>query len=193
MAGSGPERELPPGHQWLYSTTDRLLSKVDVYLYQGSEPSSLKITKNPDGSFSQQIGGKTRTMSTTTVDGKTLYPAVDVMGNLLDKVVTGNDGAYAFENLAKGSYYIVLQDDGDDYAVTGGTRVLPFERLSITPEREDTKNTLTQPGRDTDKALPEYQDTDTADQGAAAMKRTVIANNGSGITLPGLTLSLIHI
>ena len=69
-----------------YSTTDRLLSKVDVYLYQGSEPSSSKITRNPDGSFSQQIGGKTRTMSTTTVDGKTLYPAVDVMGNLLDKV-----------------------------------------------------------------------------------------------------------
>ena len=77
------------------------------------------------------------------MDGKTLYPAVDVMGNLLDKVVTGNDGAYAFENLAEGSYYIVLQDDGDDYAVTGGTRVLPFERLSVTPEREDTKNTLT--------------------------------------------------
>ena len=170
-----------------YSTTDRLLSKVDVYLYQGSEPSSLKITKNPDGSFSQVIGGKTRTMSATTVDGKTLYPAVDVMGNLLDKVVTGSDGAYAFDNLAEGSYYIVLQDEGDDYAVTGGTRVLPFERLSITPEREDTKNTLTQPGRDTDKALPEYQDTDTADQGAAAMKRTVIANHGSGITLPGLT------
>ncbi|NSJ28933.1 hypothetical protein, partial [Blautia glucerasea] len=113
-----------------YSTTDRLLSKVDVYLYQGSEPSSLKITKNPDGSFSQQIGGKTRTMSATTVDGKTLYPAVDVMGNLLDKVVTGTDGAYAFDNLAEGSYYIVLQDEGDDYAVTGGTRVLPFERLS---------------------------------------------------------------
>ena len=170
-----------------YSTTDRLLSKVDVYLYQESEPFSSKITKNPDGSFSQVIGGKTRTMSATTVDGKILYPAVDVMGNLLDKVVTGSDGAYAFENLAEGSYYIVLQDEGDDYAVTGGTRVLPFERLSITPEREDTKNTLTQPGRDTDKALPEYQDTDTADQGAAAMKRTVIANNGSGITLPGLT------
>ena len=169
-----------------YSTTDRLLSKVDVYLYQESEPSSSKITRNPDGSFSQQIGGKTRTMSATTVDGKILYPAVDVMGNLLDKVVTGSDGAYAFENLAEGSYYIVLQDEGDDYAVTGGTRVLPFERLSITPEREDTKNTLTQPGRDTDKALPEYQDTDTADQGAAAMKRTVIANHGSGITLPGL-------
>ena len=36
-----------------YSTTDRLLSKVDVYLYQESEPSSSKITKNPDGSFSQ--------------------------------------------------------------------------------------------------------------------------------------------
>ena len=170
-----------------YSTTDRLLSKVDVYLYQGSEPSSSRITRNPDGSFSQQIGGKTRTMSITTVDGKTLYPAVDVMGNLLDKVVTGSDGAYAFENLAEGSYYIVLQDDGDDYAVTGGTRVLPFERLSVTPEREDTQKTLTQPGRDTDKALPEYQGTDTTDQGAAAMKRTVIANNGSGITLPGLT------
>ena len=31
-------------------------------------------------------------------------------------------GHDAFENLAEGSYYIVLQDDGDDYAVTGGTR-----------------------------------------------------------------------
>ena len=65
--------------------------------------------------------------------------------------------------------------------------LLPFERLSVTPEREDTQNTLTQPGRDTDKALPEYQGTDTTDQGAAAMKRTAIVNNGSGITLPGLT------
>ena len=170
-----------------YSTTDRLLSKVDVYLYQECKPVSSKITENQDGSFSQVINGKTLTMSTTIVDGKTLYPAVDVIGNLLDKVITGSDGAYAFNNLAEGSYYVVLQDDGDDYAVTGGTRVLPFERLSITPGRGDTEKTLTQPGSDTDKALPEYQGTDTADQGAAAMKRTVIANNGSGITLPGLT------
>ena len=94
-----------------------------------------------------RLAAKHWTMSITTVDGKTLYPAVDVMGNLLDKVVTGSDGAYAFENLAEGSYYIVLQDDGDDYAVTGGTRVLPFERLSVTPEREDTQEDIDPAGK----------------------------------------------
>ena len=170
-----------------YPTTDRLLSRVDVYLYQESRPASSKITENQDGSFSQVIGGKTLTMSPTTIDGKTLYPAVDIVGNLLDKVITGNDGAYAFNNLAEGSYYLVLQDEGDDYVVTGGTRTLPFKRLSVTPKREDTKISLSQPGTDTDKALPEYEGRDTTDQGAAAMKRTVITNNGSGITLPGLS------
>ncbi len=166
MAGSGPERELPPCHQWLQYHRPVAFQGGCISL-SGKRASFFQDHQESGWKLQSEIGGKTRTMSTTTVDGKTLYPAVDVMGNLLDKVVTGNDGAYAFDNLAEGSYYIVLQDEGDDYAVTGGTRVLPFERLSITPEREDTKNTLTQPGRDTDKALPEYQDTDTTDQGAA--------------------------
>lgn len=169
------------------SGRDWLLSGVDVYLYQEEVPSSGKIAQELDGSFSQTINGQLRNMETTVIDGKTLYPAVDIMGNLLDKVITGRGGSYSFNNLASGTYYVVFRDDNGDYQVVNGSRRLSFGQLSITPVRMDAGQLLSRPGRTTDKALPEYEVFSSGSGSLASMKQAVVKNTGKGITLPQIS------
>lgn len=170
-----------------YASTDRVLSGVDVRLYQAEAPISPLLTANEDGTWSQTVGKETVTFSGTEINGQMLYPAVDIIGNLVKKAVTGTNGAYRFSRLAQGTYYVVFEDEEGNYMVAATQKQpLPFEKLSITPGREDTEKVFTQPGTATDKALPEYESTAAGENGPEALARAVITNNGKGIVLPAL-------
>nr|WP_288825839.1 Cna B-type domain-containing protein [uncultured Clostridium sp.] len=60
----------------------------------------------------------TEEKAVTTIGGTKLYPAYDVLGNMVEAVKTGKDGAYAFTGLEAGNYVVVFTGT-DEYGLTG--------------------------------------------------------------------------
>ncbi|MCD7745419.1 MAG: LPXTG cell wall anchor domain-containing protein [Lachnospiraceae bacterium] len=85
------------------------------------------------------------TLTITAADGTpvTLYPAIDVLGNLVASRTTGSNGAYSFGQLAEGTYYVIFQDDRDNYTLAGssGSAPLSFGQLSVTVNKSSTSVT----------------------------------------------------
>ncbi|MCC8045815.1 MAG: hypothetical protein LIP12_09990 [Clostridiales bacterium] len=149
------------------SSTDKPLKDVDVYLYTDTKTD---VTEN---------------LNTITIDGvyeangvdlKTLYRAVDVLGNLLGPVTTGTTGLYKFENLPAGTFYVVFADDDDNYTVaaTGETPIL-FSKLSVTDQSH-----LTSSGA-YNKSQPAYGETNIS-TGETLLATAYISNEVTGIT-----------
>jgi len=150
-------------------STDQTLAGIDVYLYSTTPTEDqtyynyygTTITGNTGQngeiiSYTQTIiDGNTTTpvtlypLTLTKADGTTitLYPAVNVLGNLINYQTTGTNGAYSFEELAEGTYYVVFQDDIDNsnnskYTVADSDDTpLPFEQLSVTTELSSYSST----------------------------------------------------
>lgn len=145
-----------------YPSSDRTMKAVDVYLYAA-----------------EKEGGEE--LPSIELGGRTWYQAVDVLGNPVTAKVTTPDGFYSFERLKEGSYMVVFRDDGDDYAVTNGTRRLEFGRLSTTklPEHMPV-------GSPVNRARPDYGTNEDGPDGAAGLVTAYADNDGLGISLPNL-------
>lgn len=169
-----------------YPSADQPLSGIDVYLYSKDMPSSTYVTDNGDQTWTQNG----ITLGVKVIEGTVYYPAIDVLGNLINKVTTGADGRYSFDNLAAGSYYVVFQDDGGDYkASSDPEKPLPFEKLSVTPVRYSGVEKLI--GGETDKAWPLYLNADGSaaedlQTKAASLSGALIDVKNKGIQLPEL-------
>ncbi|MCC8045999.1 MAG: LPXTG cell wall anchor domain-containing protein [Clostridiales bacterium] len=151
-------------------STDQPLEGIEVYLYTATPVTDqefynkdlITVGTNSDGetTYSQTItttddNGKeitetitltSKTLTTTDDNGTetkvTLYPAIDVLGNLVAYQTTDNDGAYSFENLASGTYYVVFTDEGATYTIAGepNSAPLPYEQLSVTTTYSTSKS-----------------------------------------------------
>ncbi|MCD7738022.1 MAG: LPXTG cell wall anchor domain-containing protein [Lachnospiraceae bacterium] len=122
----------------------------------------------------------------------TLYPAIDVLGNLVNKQVTAENGSYSFTQLAAGTYYLVFKDDNDDYTVTDGTRVLDFGKLSVTADKSSYSGAYNRAEADYMSQEDAEVDPAAGSGGPASLARAVALNESSGaaagytsgITLP---------
>ncbi|MCD8396162.1 MAG: right-handed parallel beta-helix repeat-containing protein [Lachnospiraceae bacterium] len=171
-------------------STDRAMQGIEVYLYTDTAPiENDVVTKETeaDGSavWSQSLSTtttdengttttKTKTLSIGTVtlenvytssgtgEMVTLYPAQDVLGNLVAPVQTSSTGLYTFENLAAGNYYVVFKDSDGSYTVAanGSSEAedtpIAFSKLSVTTT---AKASLSGPYN---KSLPDYDTSSTS-------------------------------
>ncbi|MCC8051855.1 MAG: right-handed parallel beta-helix repeat-containing protein [Clostridiales bacterium] len=178
-------------------STDKPLSGIEVYLYSNTEPDTTNtytwITTGTDTEGTYWSYGGTKLYSTTLTlsDGTTtipVYPAVNIKGNLVASVSTGTDGAYTFDQLAAGKYYVVFKDsDGEYYVVGSGSTEKPidFSQLSVTETNPVTSS------EETNKSQADYKgdsDTDYTLDGPASLAQAVITNEGAAASSNGIEL-----
>ncbi len=171
-----------------YASTDRTLKNVDVFLYTDTEPQTESglISRN-DGGTPGDPTDDTWTqghvsLGAAVIDGQVRYPAVDVMGNLVSRRSTSDKGAYSFDKLRSGRYFVAFADDDNSYQVNNGTKRISFDRLSVTklPANMPT-------GSPVNRTEADYgTNVDSVQSGAAALAGAFADNAGQGISLPDL-------
>ena len=104
------------------------------------------------------------------------------MGNLVSRRSTSDKGAYSFDKLRSGRYFVAFADDDNSYQVNNGTKRISFDRLSVTklPANMPT-------GSPVNRTEADYgTNVDSVQSGAAALAGAFADNAGQGISLPDL-------
>ena len=182
-----------------FVSSDRLLRGIRTALYSRDDTqlqaaiAKGSIVSSGEGAWSP-TADTSRIYRTIKVNDGIYYPAVDVLGNLVQPMETDAKGTYIFKQLAAGTYFVVFDCDGYQVATAANPSsasqyedgAVPFGRLSVTPKRDTA--VYTKPILPTDKAMPDYAGVpDSNTSGAAQLNRAYITNGGGGIVLPELS------
>ena len=79
-----------------------------------------------------------------TVDGVQYDKAFDADNNIINDIITGEDGTYRFENLKSGTYFVVAQNIDGKYTITGKNQV---SDTNIDSDAEETMPTIDNIGK----------------------------------------------
>ena len=118
----------------------------------------LYVPHNPYGGPSAAI----------TVDGVSYDRAFDADNNSLNDIVTGEDGAYRFENLRAGTYFVIAQNVDKKYTITGKHKV---SDTNIDSDAEETMPSITNIGK--------QNSTDSSKTSRAWIKDIVVSDTDS--------------
>lgn len=84
-----------------------------------------------------------------TVDGAQYDKAFDADNNIINDIITGEDGTYRFENLKSGTYFVVAQNIDGKYTITGKNKV---SDTNIDSDAEETMPSIDNVGKQNNAA-----------------------------------------